>query len=61
MDEKFSSKQKLEIRKNLHKNIHWGGGGGILLGDNFSGGNLPGRIFLGRIFHGGIFPRTHQN
>ena len=36
-------------------------GGVILLGDNFSGGNLPGRIFLGRIFHGGIFPRTHQN
>ena len=60
MDEKFSSKQKLEIRKNLHKKNHLGGGA-VLLGENFSGGNFPGRIFLGRIFHGGIFPRTHQN
>ena len=37
MDEKFSSKQKLEIRKNLHKKNHWGGGGSFAGGEFFRG------------------------
>ena len=58
---KILIKTKTRDKKKFTQKHSLGGGGIILLGDNFSGGNLPGRIFLGRIFHGGIFPRTHQN